>query len=104
MRRIQRDDLVEVLSGKDRGKRGQVRQVIPRRERVIVQGVNMVKRHLKPRQLGTQAGIVEMEAPLHWSNVAPVCASCNRATRIGFRIRADAVKVRVCKRCDEELD
>ena len=60
--------------------------------------------HMRPRQLGTQAGIIEMEAPIHWSNVALVCPDCDRPTRVGFRLRPDDVKVRYCKRCEEELD
>ena len=104
MRKLRRDDLVQVLTGKDRGKRGQLRQVLPKQQRVVVQGVNVVKRHLKARQLGAPAGIIEMEAPLHWSNVAVVCSDCDRSTRVGFRRRADGVKVRYCKRCNEDLD
>lgn len=104
MRGIRQDDLVEVLTGKDRGKRGQVRQVQPQPQRVVVQGVNIVKKHMRARALGTQAGIIEMEAPIHWSNVAVVCPDCDRPTRVGFRFRADGVKVRYCKRCDEDLD
>ncbi len=104
MRHVRQDDLVELLAGKDRGKRGHVRQVLPARQRVVVQGLNRVKRHLKARQMGTQAGIIEIEAPLHWSNVALVCRHCDRPTRVGYRFRADGVKVRACKRCAEDLD
>ena len=104
MRRLRQDDLVQVLAGRDRGKRGQVRRVLPDRQRVLVQGVNVVKKHMRPRQLGTQAGIIEMEAPIHWSNVALVCPDCDRPTRVGFRLRPDDVKVRYCKRCEEDLD
>ena len=103
MRRIQRDDLVEVIAGKDRGKRGQVREILPTKGRVIVQGLNIVKRHKRPTQMGAPAGIIEIEAPLHQSNVALVCESCNRWTRIATRNRVDGTKVRVCKRCDEEI-
>ena len=104
MRRIRRDDLVEVLSGKDRGKRGQVREILPRQERVRVQGVNLAKKHMKARAMGTQAGIIEIEAPLHRSNVAVVCPDCDRAIRMGFRFRPDGQKVRYCRRCEEDLD
>jgi len=104
MRRIRQDDTVQILTGKDRGRRGQVRDVLPERGRVVVQGVNIVKKHMRARQLGTQAGIIEVEAPLHISNVAVVCTSCDQATRLGFRVRADGVKVRFCKRCNEDLD
>jgi len=104
MRRLRQDDTVQILTGKDRGKRGQIRQVLPERQRVIVQGVNIVKKHMQARALGTQAGIIEMEAALHWSNVAVVCPDCDRATRVGFRIRPDGIKVRYCKHCNEDLD
>ena len=104
MRRVQRDDLVEIRSGKDRGRRGQVRQVFPRKDRVIVTGVNMIKRHMRPTQMGAPAGIIEREAALHESNVSVVCPSCDRPARIGFRERADGAKTRVCRRCDGDFD
>ena len=104
MRRIQRDDLVEIRSGKDRGRRGQVRQLLPKRDRVVVQGANIVKRHMRPTQMGAPAGIIEREAPLHLSNVLLVCPNCDRPTRVGFRERPDASKTRVCKRCQGDID
>ena len=104
MRRLQRDDLVEVKTGKDRGRRGQVRQVMPRDQRVIVTGVNMVKRHMKPTQMGAPAGIIEREAPLHESNLSLVCPVCDLPSRIGFRVRADGAKTRVCRKCDGDID
>lgn len=104
MHRVQRDDLVEVRTGKNRGQRGQVRQVLLSKDRVIVTGLNMVKRHMQATQLGAPAGIVEREAPLHESNVAVVCPICDRPSRIGFRERADGAKTRVCRKCDEEID
>ena len=104
MRRLRQNDVVEVLRGKDRGRRGQVRELHPGGERVIVQGVNIVKKHTKPQALGTQAGIIEVEAPLHWSKVAVVCPDCDKRTRVGYRNRSDGVKVRFCRRCEEDLD
>ncbi len=104
MHRIKRDDLVLVIAGKNRGKQGQVRQVFPDEKRVVVQGVNIVKRHMRPRAMGTQAGIVEKEAPIHISNVMLVCKSCSRPVRVGFRVRPDGVKVRVCRACGEDVD
>lgn len=103
MRRVQRDDLVEVLTGKDRGKRGQVRTILPQQGRVVVQGINVAKRHQRPTQMGSPGGIIEVELPLDLSNVAPVCESCNRWTRVAIRNRADGTKVRFCKRCEEEI-
>ena len=104
MRRIQRDDVVEVRTGKNKGLRGQVRQVLPKRDRVIVQGVNMVKRHMRPTQMGAPAGIIEREAPLHLSNVSVVCPACDRPARVSYKLRADGVKVRVCRRCEADID
>ena len=104
MGRIKRDDVVLVIAGKDRGKQGQVRQVFPRENRVTVQGVNMIKRHMRPRAMGTQAGIIEKEAPLHVSNVMLICKSCGKPTRVGTRVRPDGVKTRICRRCGEDID
>ena len=104
MRRIKRDDLVLVIAGKGRGKQGQVRQVLPEKNRVVVQGMNMIKRHMRQRAMGTQAGIVEKEAPLHISNVMLICKSCNHPVRVGFRVRPDGAKVRVCRACGEDVD
>lgn len=101
---IRRDDNVLVIAGRERGKTGKVRQVLPSESRVIVEGVNIVKRHMKPRSTtARQAGIIEKEAPLHISNVALLCPKCSRPTRVGHRILADGTKVRVCKRCDEQM-
>lgn len=104
MNKIKRDDTVLVIAGKDRGKQGPVRRVLLGEGRVIVQGVNMVKRHQKPQAHGTQAGIIEREAPLDVSNVMLVCKSCRRPTRVGFGTRPDGVKARVCRSCGEFID
>lgn len=104
MLRIKRDDTVLVIAGKNRGKQGQIRQLFPERRRVVVQGVNMIKRHMRQRAMGTQAGIIEKEAPLAVSNVMLICKSCNRPVRVGFRVRQDGVKVRVCRSCKEDVD
>lgn len=107
MKKIRRNDTVTVLSGKDRGKSGTVRQVLPKKERVVVEGLNLVKKHQRPTQ---QAGvpqpgaIVTREAPLHVSNVMLVCRECGRPTRTGVRVRQDGVKVRVCKHCGADVD
>jgi large subunit ribosomal protein L24 len=108
MNRIQIGDQVEVLSGNERGRRGVVRQVLPQEERVIVEGLNIVKKHQRPVPTGgrtpAQAGIIELEAPIHISNVAPVCPSCNQWARVGFERTPDGTKVRVCKRCGAYFD
>jgi large subunit ribosomal protein L24 len=96
---VKRDDTVMVIAGKDRGKRGKIRRAFPKENRVIVEGVNITKRHLKARPGVTQAGIVEREAPIHVSNVMLVCGHCNRPTRTGHQFLDDGTKARVCKRC-----
>jgi len=104
MQRIRRDDTVLVIRGKERGKQGQVHQVDPAKNRIFVTGVNMVKRHQRQQDERTPAGIIEKEAPIHTSNVKLVCRACEKAVRVGFRIRSDGVKVRVCKSCEQDID
>jgi large subunit ribosomal protein L24 len=105
--RIKRGDTVEVISGDDRGARGVVQRVYPRQERVVVQSVNVVKKHQRPVQAGrgqVRAGIIEFEAPVHLSNVMLVCPQCGERTRVGFHRREDGTKVRVCKQCESDID
>jgi large subunit ribosomal protein L24 len=115
MQRIRREDNVLITKGKDRGRTGTVRKVLlntnktgkfeeGKPPRLIITGVNMVKRHMKPRGPQKPGGIVEREAPLSWANVAIICASCGKPTRVGFRVLADGRKVRFCKRCNENMD
>ncbi|MBI2303396.1 MAG: 50S ribosomal protein L24 [Chloroflexi bacterium] len=102
--KIRRNDTVLVIIGRDRGKRGKVHRVYPQEDRVVVEGVNIVKRHTKPRGTARQGGIVEREGPIHLSNVMFVCAKCDRPTRVGFRLLEDGKKVRYCRRCQETVD
>jgi len=104
MHRIRREDTVLVTKGKDRGRTGEVRKVIPKKNRLIVTGVNMVKRHMKPRGQQNPGGIIDREAPIAVSNVALICESCQEPVRVGFRIVGEGRKVRFCKRCDANLD
>ena len=101
--RIKKGDLVEVISGKDKGKRGKVLRVIPKEGKVIVEGVNMVKRHQRPNPRMREGGIVEKEAPVYASKVMVVCPSCNQRTRVGFKV-LNGNKVRYCKKCGEIID
>lgn len=101
--RIRKGDEVEVIAGKDRGKRGTVQEVSPSAGTVVVAGVNIAKRHTKPNpQRNVKGGIVEQPAPLDVSKVMLVCPHCGKATRVGHKIE-DAEKSRVCKRCGEEI-
>jgi large subunit ribosomal protein L24 len=102
--RIRREDTVFVTKGRDRGRTGNVRIVIPKANRVIVTGVNVVKRHMKPRGPQQPGGIIEREAPIALANVRPLCPACNKPVRVGFRLLADRRKVRYCKRCDANFD
>ena len=104
MNKVKRNDNVQVLSGKDRGKQGQVRRVMPKEERAIVTGVNIVKKHRRPRTANETGGIVEMEAPLHLSKLAVICPNCGRATRIGIHVQEGGKKVRYCKKCKEDIE
>jgi large subunit ribosomal protein L24 len=105
MQRIRKGDTVEVLAGDDKGQRGQVHSVIPGRRRVLVSGINIVKKHQRRTgNVRTQTGIIEMEAPISLSNVAPVCRHCDRWTRVGYQVLAEGPKVRICRRCGAELD
>ncbi len=102
---IRRNDTVVVVTGKDRGKRGRVLKVLPERNRLIVEGVNFVKRHTKPNpSRNIKGGIVEREGSLHASNVQVVCPECGAATRIGRRVLGDGRKVRVCRKCEGVVD
>jgi large subunit ribosomal protein L24 len=102
--KIRKNDTVLVIAGKDRGKKGKVQRVLPRKGRVLVEGVNMIKRHLRPRPGLRQAGIIQREAPIAISNVMLICGKCNRPARVGFKFLEDGRKVRVCKRCKEVVD
>ena len=102
--KIRKNDEVLVIRGDDRGKRGKVHRSFPRDDRILVEGVNFVKRHMRPRPNVKQAGIVEREAPIHVSSVMLLCSKCHRPTRVGFRILEDGSKVRSCRRCGEVID
>lgn len=100
---VRKGDTVLVITGKDAGKRGKVVSVAPRTGRLIVEGVNVVKRHTRPTRRIPQGGIVEKEAPIHVSNVMLLCGKCHQPTRAGRRVLEDGSKVRVCKKCGEVL-
>ncbi|MCU1455948.1 MAG: rplX [Actinomycetia bacterium] len=100
--KIRKGDRVQVISGKDLGKTGEISRVIPGRERVIVDGINVAKKHQKPTNATMQAGIIDKEMPVHVSTVAILCPKCG-PTRIGYRFEADGTKVRVCRKCGGDL-
>ena len=102
---IRRNDNVVVITGKDRGKRGRVLKVVPSTNRLIVEGVNFIKRHTKPNpQRQIKGGVIEREASLHASNVQLVCPECGKPTRLGRKILGDGRKVRICRKCEGVVD
>jgi large subunit ribosomal protein L24 len=102
---IRKNDQVLVRAGKDRGKRGRVLIVIPDKNRLVVEGVNVVKRHTKPNpQKNIKGGIVEKEAPIHISNVALVCKNCKRHTRLASKVLGDGRHARACKKCGSIIE
>jgi large subunit ribosomal protein L24 len=99
---IRKDDEIQVISGKDRGRRGRVVRVLPREGRIMVEGVARAKKHSRPSKRRQQGGIIDVELFVDISNVQVVCRSCSQPTRVGYRIE-DGDKVRVCKKCEAEL-
>ena len=102
--KIRKDDTVLIIAGKDRGKKGKVRFAYPNDQRLIVDGINIIKKHSRARQAARQAGIIELEAPIHVSDVMLLCNKCNHPTRVGLRFLEDGRKVRVCRSCHEVID
>lgn len=104
MMKIRKNDTVQVMAGKDRGKRGKVRFAHPKKNRVIVEGINFIKKHSRARGQVRQAGIIDLEAQIDVSNVMLLCGKCNRPTRVGFTFLEDGRKVRICRKCKEVID
>ena len=100
---VKKDDVVLVLAGKDKGKRGKILEVMPKDGKVVIEGINMVSRHTKPRRQGEEGGILQKAAPLYACKVMRVCPKCDKATRPASKILADGNKVRVCKKCGAEI-
>ena len=100
--RIKKGDTVLVLSGNDKDKKGEVLEVMPKDSKVVVKGVNVRKKHIKPRKQGEEGGIVPVEVAIHSSKVNVMCSKCNKPARIGYKIEKDE-KVRICKKCGAKL-
>jgi large subunit ribosomal protein L24 len=101
---IKKNDTVLVTSGKEKGKRGRVIAVYPRENRVLIEKLNMIKRHTRPNQQLRQGGIVERESPISAANVKLICAKCDKPTSIARKAQGDGTRVRVCKACDATLE
>mgnify|MGYP000340398492 CR=1 FL=1 len=103
--KIKTGDTVELISGNDRGVRGTVRIAMPKTNQVVVSGAKIVRKHQRrTANTRTEPGIIELEAPMHVSNVMLVCPQCDQPTRVGYRISEDGSKLRVCKKCDQVID
>ena len=102
--KIRKNDSVLIIKGKDRGKKGKVRQVLPVNRKLIIEGLNMAKRHSKTKGQARQGGIIALEAPMDISNVMLICNKCSKPARIGFKIMGDEKKVRICRVCQEVID
>ena len=100
--RIKKGDTVEILSGNDKGKQGEVLEVIPKSEKILVKGVNVRKKHVKPRKQGEEGGIISVECAIDSSKANVVCPKCGKATRIGYS-EEKGEKIRVCKKCGAKI-
>jgi large subunit ribosomal protein L24 len=101
---VRKNDLVQVIAGKEKGKTGKVLQVFPKKDRVLVEKVNFIKRHSRPSAKTRQGGIIQKEAPVHVSNVLLVCPKCNKGERMGAKILEDGKKALACKGCGELIE
>lgn len=100
--KLRKGDTVKVLSGNDKGKTGEILEIIPKTEKIVVKGINIRKKSVKPRRQGEQGGIIPSEASIHSSKVALVCPKCGKVTRVGYSVEKDE-KVRVCKKCGAKI-
>lgn len=100
--KIRKNDQVFIISGKDRGKRGKVLQSFPKEGKIIVEGANIKKKHVRPQKAGEKGQIVEKSSPFHVSNVKIICSKCKKTTRIGYKI-VEGKKFRICKKCGQEI-
>lgn len=98
---VKKDDLVMIVAGKDKGKSGKVLRVLPEKERVVVENLNLIKRHTRPSQTNNEGGIIEKEAPIAISNVQLLCPGCSKPARTGIKVLEDGSKARFCKKCNE---
>ena len=102
--KIRKNDFVHVIQGKDKGKKGRVIRALPREQKVLVEGVNFVKKHTKPKSIDQQGGIIQMEKPISVSNVMFFCMKCSKPSKIGIKYLEDGSKFRFCKKCKEIIE
>ena len=103
MNKIKKNDVVYVLTGRDKGKTGKVFQVYPQKKKAMVEGINYVKKHARKTKQDQQGGIIQKESPIRLSNLAPFCKTCNKYARVGISVLADGTRSRYCKRCKEVI-
>jgi len=101
--KIRKDDTVLIISGKDKGKKGKVLKAFPKKRKVLVEGVNIRKKHIRPRREGEKGQIVEIPTPIDVSNVKLICPKCKKATRVGYKIM-EQKKYRICKKCGDQIN
>ncbi len=102
--KIKKGDTVVILSGKDKGRRGKVQKIFLKNQKILVEGVNLYKKHLKPQKEGQKGGIVEISRPLPFGKVMLICPLCNKAVRVGYQIDKNGKKARICKKCKGLID
>ena len=103
MFKIKKNDIVTVIAGKDKGKKGKVIAVLPKANKAIVEGINFAKKHMRKTQENQKGGVVQKEMPLHLSNLKLICKRCNKPVRVGFSFLKDGSKIRTCKSCGESV-
>lgn len=101
---IKKDDKVKIIAGKDKGKIGKVLSIKGKDSRIVVENINMIKKHARPSAKHRQGGIIETEAPIHWSNLLLICSKCVKPARIKMKRLEDGKKIRVCRKCNEIID
>ncbi|XOB41052.1 MAG: 50S ribosomal protein L24 [Candidatus Nealsonbacteria bacterium] len=100
--KIKKGDTVLVISGKNKGKKGKILKAFPQKNKVLIEGVNLIKKHQKPKKSGEKGQIIEKPAPINVSNVKMICSKCNKATRVGYKLVGDK-KYRICKKCNKQI-
>jgi len=100
--KIKKGDTVLIISGKDKGRKGKILEVSPKENRILVEGINLRKKHQRPRRTGEKGQIVELPAPIDIANVKLICPKCGKATRVGYKISGEK-KYRICKKCGQEI-
>ncbi|MBZ9573029.1 50S ribosomal protein L24 [Patescibacteria group bacterium] len=100
--KIKKGDQILIISGKDRGKRGKILEAFPKEGKAVVEGVNIRKKHVRPKKTGEKGQIIEMPAPINVANLKLICPKCGKATRVGYKI-VDKKKNRICKKCGQEI-